>query len=129
MDPIKYMFEKLVMIRRTARWLMMLLEFDISFIPQKTIKGQAITDFLADDSVVKTLSTRLYFLDEQTLYIEVEMIKLPIWKMCFDRVVNQKGNRVRAILISLAMPSFPLPSVYATLAPTTLQSIKLASLA
>jgi len=47
MDPIKYLFEKPATIGRTTRWLMMLSKFDISFIIQKVIKRQTITDFLA----------------------------------------------------------------------------------
>lgn len=79
---------------------MMLSKFDISFIPQKAIKGQAIADFLANGPIDETLSTNLDFLDKQILYIEVQMTKLPRWKMCFDGAINQKGNGVGAILIS-----------------------------
>lgn len=108
MDPIKYLFEKLVTTGRTARWLMMLSEFDITFIPQKAIKGQAIVDILANGPVGETLSTSLDFPDEQILYIEVEMTKLARWKMCFDGAVNQKGNRVGVVLISPTNAIIPI---------------------
>lgn len=108
MDPIKYLFEKPATTGRTARWLMMLLEFEITFIPQKAIKGQAIADFLANGLVGETLPTSLDFLDEQILYIEVEMTKLPRWKMYFDGVVNRKGNGVGAVLISPTNAIIPI---------------------
>lgn len=61
MDPIKYLFKKPATIGGTASRLMMLSKFDISFIPQKEIEGQAIVDFLVDGPVDKTLSTSLDF--------------------------------------------------------------------
>lgn len=108
MDPIKYLFEKPTTTGRTARLVMMLLELDITFIPQKVIKGQAIADFLANGPVGETLPTSLDFLDEQILYIEVEMTKLPRWKMCFDGAINQKGNGVGAVLISPTKAIIPI---------------------
>lgn len=54
------------------------------------------------------LFTNLDFLDEQILYIGVEQTKLVQWKMCFDRTVNQKGNSVRAALISRTGALIPI---------------------
>lgn len=51
---------------------MMLSEFDISFIPLKSIEGKAIAYFLADYLVEEPLSSSLHFPDEQVLYIEIE---------------------------------------------------------
>ena len=48
MDPIKYTFEKLALTRKISHWQMLISEFDIVFVVQKAIKGQAITDYLAD---------------------------------------------------------------------------------
>lgn len=73
---------------------MMLSEFDITFIPHKAIKGQAIANFLANGPVGETLSTSLDFSDEQILYIEVEMTKLPRWKMCFDGQSIRKATEL-----------------------------------
>lgn len=44
MDPLKYIFEKAVVCARTARWQMLLLEFDISYVTQKSVKAQAIAE-------------------------------------------------------------------------------------
>ena len=36
-----------MLLRRLAKWDMILAPFDIKFMPQKAVKGQAIADFLA----------------------------------------------------------------------------------
>ena len=48
MDPIKYLLEKPALSSRMARWLMLLIEFDIVYVTQKAVKGRAISDYLAD---------------------------------------------------------------------------------
>ena len=47
-DPIKYVFEKPSLSRRIARWQVLLSEFDILYVSQKAIKGNALADFLAE---------------------------------------------------------------------------------
>ena len=47
LDPIKYIFEKPSLFGRIARWQVLLSEFDILYVSQKTIKGSTIADFLA----------------------------------------------------------------------------------
>ena len=44
MDLIKYIFQKPTLTRKIFHW-QMLFEFDIVFVVQKAIKGQAIADF------------------------------------------------------------------------------------
>jgi hypothetical protein len=66
---------------RLAKWALMLLEFDIEYVPQKAIKGQALADFLAahavpDDSpLVNDLPGEEIFMIEETS---------PHWEMYFD---------------------------------------------
>ncbi|XP_077245989.1 uncharacterized protein LOC143885819 [Tasmannia lanceolata] len=52
MDPMKYLFEKPALIGRTARWLLLLLlsEFDITYVIQKSVKGRIIVEQLVDAS-------------------------------------------------------------------------------
>ena len=51
MDPIKYIFEKPALTRKISRWQMLLSEFDFVFVTRKAIKGEAIADYLADQSL------------------------------------------------------------------------------
>ena len=47
MDPLKYLMEKPVQDRKTAKWVLLLSEFDIKYVTQKSVKGRAIADHLA----------------------------------------------------------------------------------
>ena len=47
MDPLKYLMEKPVQDGKTAKWVLLLSEFDIKYVTQKSVKGRAITDHLA----------------------------------------------------------------------------------
>jgi hypothetical protein len=46
-DPLRYILSKMSLSRRMAKWAMFLSQFDIVFIPQKAMKGQALANFLA----------------------------------------------------------------------------------
>ena len=48
LDPIKYIFEKSSLSGRIVRWQVLLSEFDILYVSQKSIKRSAIVDFLAE---------------------------------------------------------------------------------
>ncbi|XP_070025641.1 uncharacterized protein [Nicotiana sylvestris] len=50
-NPIKFMMSKLVLSDRLARWYLQFQQFEIVYIPQKAIKGQALVDFLADHPI------------------------------------------------------------------------------
>lgn len=46
-DPIKYLLTRSALLERIVKWLLLLVEFDISIITPKAIKSQALADFLA----------------------------------------------------------------------------------
>ncbi|XP_074314028.1 uncharacterized protein LOC141649233 [Silene latifolia] len=50
-DPIKYILSRPVLSGRLAKWAVLLKQYDLVFVPQKTVKGQAIADFFADHPV------------------------------------------------------------------------------
>ena len=72
MDPLKYIFEKPVTSGRVARWQMLLAEFDITYVTQKSIKGQAIADHLAHLPLPRYEPVRTDFPDESILFTDVE---------------------------------------------------------
>jgi len=45
--PIKYIFEKPALSGRIARWQMLLSEYDIVYVTQKSIKGSVLAEYLA----------------------------------------------------------------------------------
>lgn len=47
-DPLKYLLSKVMLTGRMAKWVMILLEYDIEYVEQKAIKGQVIADQFAE---------------------------------------------------------------------------------
>ena len=49
MDHLKYLMENPLQDRKTAKWVLLLSEFDIKYVNQKSVKGRAIDDHLAEE--------------------------------------------------------------------------------
>lgn len=96
MDSIKCLFENLVVNGRLSRWIIMLSEFNLKFIPKKSVKGRVIFDFLAKQPIEEHTEKIYDFPDEGIMTIE----DAKRWGMYFDGVTNQKGYGVRVILVS-----------------------------
>ncbi|XP_030923202.1 uncharacterized protein LOC115950091 [Quercus lobata] len=94
-DHLKYLMEKLVQDGKTAKWVLLLSEFDNENVTQKFVKGRAIADHLAPYSLEEAEKIQGDFPDEDIMGIEVES-----WKMYFDKATNQNGNGIGILLIS-----------------------------
>ncbi|KAK2976716.1 hypothetical protein RJ640_013972 [Escallonia rubra] len=46
-NPLKYILSRPVLTERLVRWPVILHQFNIKYVPQKAVKGQALVDFLA----------------------------------------------------------------------------------
>ena len=79
MDPIKYIFEKLALIRKISHWQKLIFEFDIVFVVQKAIKGQAIIDYQVDQPLSDQDFLESPFLDEDVLAIKLEPSCVEPW--------------------------------------------------
>ena len=95
MDPLKYLMEKPVQDGKTAKWVLLLSEFDIKYVTWKSVKGRAIVDHLVHCSLEEAEEIQGGFLDEDIMGIKVES-----WKMYFDRATNQNGSGIGVLLIS-----------------------------
>ena len=51
-DLMKYMLNRPLIIGRIGKWPLALSEFTLVYFPHKSIKGQALTDFLDDPSLM-----------------------------------------------------------------------------
>ncbi|XP_019265385.1 PREDICTED: uncharacterized protein LOC109242945 [Nicotiana attenuata] len=85
-NPIKFVMSKHVLSDRLARWYLQFQQFEIVYVPQKAMKGQALADFLADHPTDDWgLTNELP--DEDAMVVEVE----PPWKMYFDGASHCEG--------------------------------------
>ena len=102
MDPLKYLFKEPTLSGRLSRWLILLAEFDLKHMARKTIKGSIISNFCAENPM-EGEDGREDFLDEDVLDIV-----LGVWKMYFNGMVNQYGNRIGVLLITPGGSHIPL---------------------
>ena len=79
---------------RQLKGFLLLLEFDIEYVTQKSMKGRAIADHLAHCSPDEAKEIQGDFPDEDIMGIKVES-----WKMYFDGATNQNGSGIRVLLI------------------------------
>ncbi|XP_020081530.1 uncharacterized protein LOC109705200 [Ananas comosus] len=80
-NPLKFLMTRPVLTGRLAKWTVILLEFDITYTPQKAVKGQALADFLAAHPVSSGSLLVCDLPDEEVLLVEDEQ---PYWDMYFD---------------------------------------------
>ncbi|XP_043725630.1 uncharacterized protein LOC122672198 [Telopea speciosissima] len=100
MDPIKYLFEKPALTRRMAKWLLLLSEFDITYVNQKSIKGPAISNYLVAYPIgVDSQPLEDSFADENLAFVEEENCK-DRWQLYFNDAANQRGYGVGILLIT-----------------------------
>jgi len=95
MDPIKYLLEKPVLTDRLVRWQSFLNQFDISFVHQKAVKGQAIAEHLAHLPLPSFSPANADFPDEE---LKTLVDTTPSWTLYFDGALNSKGGGIGAVL-------------------------------
>ena len=103
MNPVKYIFEKPTLTRRIARWQVLYSEFDIVYVTQKAVKGNALADYLAQQPINNYQPMHLEFPDEDIMTLleeEVEDKDKDKWIVWFDSASNALGHRVGAVLLT-----------------------------
>jgi len=100
-DPIKYLLDRPALVGKLAKWKILISEFDVQFMPQKSVKGRAIADLLAENSGVSNDDDS--FLDDCVLSVNEDS-----WKMFFDGAVNLSSSSTGVILISPDGQHFPV---------------------
>eukprot|EP00261_Vitis_vinifera_P034172 XP_019075415.1 PREDICTED: uncharacterized protein LOC109122606 [Vitis vinifera] len=87
LDPLRYLFDKSVLTGRLMRWLVLLTEFDIHYVTQKSVNGSIVADHLASLPISGDRSIDDDFPDEQI----VSMTSITGWRLYFDGAANQSG--------------------------------------
>ncbi|XP_070047264.1 uncharacterized protein [Nicotiana tomentosiformis] len=110
MDPLKYIFQKPMPTGRLAQWQILLREFDIIYVTQKAVKGQALADHLAENPVggeYEPLKT--YFPDEEVSFVGEDIAEAyDGWRMIFDGAENFKGVIIGVVLVSETGQNYPV---------------------
>ena len=96
LDPLRYLFNRLVLTGRLMRWLVLLTEFDIQYVTQKSVKGSIAADHLASLPVSDDRPINVDFPDEQF----VSMTSIAGWRLYFDSASNQSRFGIVILLIS-----------------------------
>eukprot|EP00261_Vitis_vinifera_P030644 XP_019071887.1 PREDICTED: uncharacterized protein LOC109121615 [Vitis vinifera] len=96
LDPLRYLFDRPVLTGRLMRWLVLLTEFDIHYVTQKSVKGSIVADHLASLPISDDRSIDDDFPDEQI----VSMTSITGWRLYFDGAANQSGFGIGILLIS-----------------------------
>ena len=84
LDPLRYLFDRPALTGRLMRWLVLLTEFDIQYVSQKSIKGSIVADHLASLSTSEDRPVDDDFPNEEF----VAMTSLSGWCMYFDGAAN-----------------------------------------
>ena len=96
LDPLRYLFDRPVLTGRLMRWLVLLTEFDIHYVTQKSVKGSIVADHLASLLISDDRSVDDDFPDEQI----VSMTSIMGWRLYFDGATNQSGFGIGILFIS-----------------------------
>ncbi|XP_070051872.1 uncharacterized protein [Nicotiana tomentosiformis] len=101
MDILKYIFQKPMPAGKLAKWQILLSEFDIVYVTQKAVKGQTLTDHLAENPVDGEYEPlKMYFPDEEVSFMGEDITEAyDGWRMFFDGAANFKGVGIRVVLV------------------------------
>ncbi|GKU89586.1 hypothetical protein SLEP1_g3710 [Rubroshorea leprosula] len=92
-DIVKYMLSCPLLRGRIGKWILALSEFNLKYIPQKAVKGQALADFLTDHPCLDVEA------DEEK-GINLFSISLVPWKLIFDGSSTETMAGAGVVVIS-----------------------------
>ncbi|KAL0406366.1 UNVERIFIED_CONTAM: hypothetical protein Slati_3950500 [Sesamum latifolium] len=96
-EPSEICHDKTSTFDRLARWYLQLQQFEITYVPQKAVKGQVLADFLADHPMPAEWELSDDLPDEDVLVIEIT----PLWKMYFDGASHKEEPVLELYLLHL----------------------------
>ncbi|XP_070045632.1 uncharacterized protein [Nicotiana tomentosiformis] len=110
MDPLKYIFQKLMPTDKLTKWQILLSEFDIVYLTQKAVKGKALADHMAENPVEGEYEPlKMYFPDEDVSFVGEDITEAYDGRrMFFDGAENFKGVGIRAFLVSKTGQHYPV---------------------
>ena len=100
---MRYLFEAPSLVGKLAKWLVLLIEFDVECLTNKIIKEREVVEFLALNPTSDDQKIELEFPNDLAAAIEVQG-----WCMYFDGAVNQFGAEIRVIMLILENEVIPI---------------------
>jgi ribonuclease HI len=79
-DPVRYVLNQPALMGCLGKWAIIMMEFDITYVPQKAIKGQALADFLVAHPILDNSPLVVDLPDEDVFTVSVESP----WELYFD---------------------------------------------
>ena len=70
LNPLKYILEQPFLTGRIAKWQVLLMQYDLEYVSQKSVKGQFIADQLADFPLTEEIKVEDDFLDDRICSIQ-----------------------------------------------------------
>jgi ribonuclease HI len=96
-DPLRHILSKMTLSGRLAKWAMFLSQFDIVFVPQKAVKGQALANFLAAHPIPDDFPIDDDLPDEEVFTTTVVQTT---WQMYFDGACRKSGAGAGVIFVT-----------------------------
>jgi hypothetical protein len=82
------MLQQPILSGRIGEWDYALIEYDLTYEPLKSIKGQAVVDFIVGNSI------------DQNSDESCNLVSIHPWKLFFDGSTCREGQGVRVVLVS-----------------------------
>jgi hypothetical protein len=79
-DPVRYVLNQPALMGSLGKWAVIMVEFDITYVPQKAIKCQALADFLDAHPIPDNSPLVVDLPDEDVFIVNVESP----WELYFD---------------------------------------------
>ena len=70
--PLKYVLNQPVLMGCLGKWALSMMEYDITYVPQKAVKGQALADFLAAHPLPDDSLLIVELPDEEVFTVDIE---------------------------------------------------------
>ena len=81
---------------RIARWIVLLQQYNLAYVSQKAVKGQALANFLANHPAPSDWEFSDDFPDEDVFYIEV----MPPWMIFFNGAARREVTGIGVVFVS-----------------------------
>jgi hypothetical protein len=93
-DIVRHMLHSPLLSGRLGKWAYALVEYDLTFEPLRSLRGQIVADFMVDHVVATNT--------------DVQVLEKELWVLYFDGSVCDKGRGLGCVIVSPHGKSFDL---------------------